>query len=93
MIELGKHCHTHIIPRLKQVIDGMDQWGISQSVNWQGGGGFRYYCLTPSLLEKNPWGQWIISRKYNTIMLSEAVSKHMGFAYAPDENYYWIQGY
>ncbi|WP_375672870.1 site-specific DNA-methyltransferase, partial [Bartonella sp. CL45QHWL] len=32
MIELGEHCHTHIIPRLKQVIDGTDQGGISKSV-------------------------------------------------------------
>ncbi|WP_420914023.1 site-specific DNA-methyltransferase [Bartonella krasnovii] len=93
MIELGEHCHTHIIPRLKQVIGGTDQGGISQSVNWQGGGGFRYYRLAPSLLEKDPWGQWIISRKYNAAMLSEAMCKHMGFTYAPDENHYWMQGY
>ncbi|WP_375613436.1 site-specific DNA-methyltransferase [Bartonella sp. AP153HLJHH] len=93
MIELGEHCHTHIIPRLKQVIDGTDQGGISKSVNWQGGGGFRYYRLAPSLLQKDPWGQWIISREYNAAMLSEAVCKHMGFTYAPDENHYWMQGY
>jgi adenine-specific DNA-methyltransferase len=30
MVELGEHCHTHIIPRLKKVIDGEDQGGISQ---------------------------------------------------------------
>ncbi|WP_375632237.1 MULTISPECIES: site-specific DNA-methyltransferase [unclassified Bartonella] len=93
MIELGEHCHTHIIPRLKQVIDGTDQGGISKSVNWQGGGGFRYYRLAPSLLQKDPWGQWIISREYNAAMLSEAMCKHMGFTYAPNENHYWMQGY
>ncbi|WP_273723220.1 site-specific DNA-methyltransferase [Bartonella sp. AU18XJBT] len=93
MIELGEHCHTHIIPRLKQVIDGTDQGGISKSVNWQGGGGFRYYRLAPSLLQKDPLGQWIISREYNAAMLSEAMCKHMGFTYAPDENHYWMQGY
>ncbi|WP_375616235.1 site-specific DNA-methyltransferase [Bartonella sp. AP58NXGY] len=93
MIELGEHCHTHIIPRLKQVIDGTDQGGISKSVNWQGGGGFRYYRLAPSLLQKDPWGQWVISREYNAAMLSEAMCKHMGFTYAPDENHYWMQGY
>ncbi|WP_375648277.1 site-specific DNA-methyltransferase [Bartonella sp. MU70NMGDW] len=93
MIELGEHCHTHIIPRLKQVIDGTDQGGVSKSVNWQGGGGFRYYRLAPSLLQKDPWGQWIISREYNAAMLSEAMCKHMGFTYAPDENHYWMQGY
>ncbi|WP_375665559.1 site-specific DNA-methyltransferase [Bartonella sp. TT121SHDZB] len=93
MIELGEHCHTHIIPRLKKVIDGTDQGGISKSVNWQGGGGFRYYRLAPSLLQKDPWGQWIIRREYNAAMLSEAMCKHMGFTYAPDENHYWMQGY
>ncbi len=45
MVELGEHCHTHIIPRLQKVIDGEDQGGISKAVDWQGGGGFRYYKL------------------------------------------------
>jgi adenine-specific DNA-methyltransferase len=48
MIELNFHCHTHIIPRLQKVIDGTDQGGISESANWKGGGGFRYYELAPS---------------------------------------------
>lgn len=52
-IELGDHCHTHIIPRLEKVIDGEDQGGISKSVNWQGGGGFRYYKLAPTLIAKD----------------------------------------
>ena len=56
MIELGEHCHTHIIPRMKRVIDGTDQGGISKAVNWQGGGGFRYYKLAPSLLKKDKFG-------------------------------------
>ncbi len=56
MVELGDHCHTHIIPRLKKVIDGEDQGGISQAVKWQGGGGFRYYRLAPSLLQQDRWG-------------------------------------
>ena len=41
-IEMGNHAQTHCLPRLKKVVDG-EQGGISQSVNWQGGGGFR--CL------------------------------------------------
>lgn len=49
MIELGEHCYTHIIPRLKKVIDGEDPAGVTKSVNWQGGGGFRYFKLAPSL--------------------------------------------
>jgi len=30
MVELGEHCHTHIIPRLKKVIDDEDKGGITQ---------------------------------------------------------------
>ncbi|WP_412057396.1 site-specific DNA-methyltransferase [Bartonella sp. DGB2] len=92
-IELGEHCETHCIPRLQKVIDGTDQGGISKAVDWQGGGGFRYYRLAPSMLEKDQWGQWVISKEYNAAMLSEAMCKHMGFTYAPDENHYWIHGY
>jgi len=43
-IEMGEHAETHCIPRLEKVING-EQGGISQTVGWQGGGGFRYYKL------------------------------------------------
>lgn len=43
-IEMGNHAITHCVPRLKAVIDG-EQGGISKSVNWQGGGCFRFYKL------------------------------------------------
>ena len=56
MVELGEHCHTHIIPRLRRVIDGDDPGGVTEAVGWKGGGGFRYYRLAPSLLEKDKWG-------------------------------------
>jgi len=68
MIELGEHCHTHVIPRLKKVIDGEDLGGISDAVNWQGGGGFRYYSLAPSLLEQDRWGNWVVNKNYNPAM-------------------------
>lgn len=93
MIELGDHCHTHIIPRLQRVIDGTDGGGVSKALNWQGGGGFRYYRLAPSMLEQDKFGQWVISKQYNASMLTEAMCKHMGFTYAPDENHYWNHGY
>ncbi len=92
MIELGEHARTHIVPRLKKVIDGEDQGGISKAVGWTGGGGFRYYRLAPSLLEKDKWGRWVISKKYNAAMLSEAVCKFMGFHYEPSETFWWIHG-
>lgn len=93
MVELGEHCHTHIIPRLKKVIDGEDAGGISKAVEWQGGGGFRYYRLAPSLLEKDRWDNWVISREYNAAMLAEAVCKLEGFVYAPSESVWWQQGH
>jgi len=92
MIELGEHCHTHIIPRLKKVIDGEDQGGISEAVNWKGGGGFRYYRLAPSLLQQDRWGQWVINKDYNAEMLAAAICKLEGFTYAPSDAHYWQHG-
>jgi adenine-specific DNA-methyltransferase len=92
MVELGEHCHTHAIPRLKTVINNQDFGGITEAVGWKGGGGFRYYRLAPSLLEKDRWGNWIISNSYNPAMLAEAVCKLMGFTYAPSESCYWLHG-
>lgn len=93
MIELGEHCHTHIIPRLKKVIDGDDPGGVTAAVNWQGGGGFRYYRLAPSLLEKDRWGNWVVNPEYNAAMLAEAVCKLEGFSYAPSETHFWQHGH
>jgi adenine-specific DNA-methyltransferase len=93
LVELGEHCHTHIIPRLKKVIDGEDPGGITQAVGWKGGGGFRYYRLAPSLLERDKWGNWVINRGYNGAMLAEALCKLEGFTYAPSDSVYWQQGY
>ena len=93
MIELGEHCHTHIIPRMQKVIDGDDPGGITKAVDWKGGGGFRYYHLAPSLLEKDKWGNWIVNPEYNAAMLAEALCKLEGFTYAPSETIWWQQGY
>jgi len=92
MVERGEHCHTHIIPRLKKVIDGEDPGGITESAEWKSGGGFRYFRLAPSLLEKDPWGNWVISKQYNAGMLAEAVCKIEGFTYAPSASSFWIHG-
>lgn len=93
MVELGEHCHTHIIPRLRKVIDGEDQGGISKAVNWQGGGGFRYFRLAPTLIVNDKWGNQIINPDYNPEMLAEALAKLEGFTYMPSENLWWQHGY
>jgi len=91
MVELGEHCYTHIIPRLKKVIDGEDEGGISRAVAWKGGGGFRYYHIAPTLLDKDAFDNLVISKQYNPAMLAEAMCKIMGFQYAPGD-LYWQQG-
>ena len=93
MVELGEHCHTHIIPRLQKVIDGEDQGGISKAVNWQGGGGFRYFRLAPTLIVNDKWGNQIINPDYNPEMLAEALAKLEGFTYMPSESLWWQHGY
>ena len=93
MVELGEHCHTHIIPRLRKVIDGTDQGGISKAVNWQGGGGFRYYRLAPTLIVHDRWGNDIINPDYNPEMLAEAMAKLEGFTYQPSPTLWWQHGH
>jgi adenine-specific DNA-methyltransferase len=93
MVELGPHCNTHILPRLNSVIDGSDDSGITKAVNWKGGGGFRYYRLAPSLLLKDKWDNYVINKEFNPTMLTEALCKLEGFAYAPSDSIYWQQGH
>ncbi|MBY0113635.1 MAG: site-specific DNA-methyltransferase [Phycisphaerales bacterium] len=93
MVELGEHCHTHIIPRLKKVIDGTDPGGVTEATGWKGGGGFRYSKLAPSLLKKDKFGQWVINPEYNAEMLAAALCKVEGFTYAPSTDVYWQHGH
>ncbi len=93
MVELGEHCHTHIIPRLRKVIDGEDPGGITKAVNWQGGGGFRYYRLAPTLIVNDRWGNPVINPSYNAAMLAEALAKLEGFTYAPSDTRWWQHGH
>lgn len=92
MVELREQCDTHIVPRLRRVIDGEDVSGVTDAVQWRGGGGFRYYRLAPSLLEKDRFGNWIINKQYNPPMLAEAMCKLEGFTYAPSDTIYWMHG-
>lgn len=93
MVELGEHCHTHIIPRLKKVIDGEDEGGITESAGWQGGGGFRYCRLAPSLIVNDRWGNPVINPDYNSAQLAEALAKLEGFTYGPSEVQWWQHGH
>ena len=91
-IELGEHCDTHCVPRLKKVIDGEDAGGITKSANWRGGGGFRYYDLAPSLVKFDEWGNPVINKDFNENMLVRALCKVEGFNFDPSPDVYWKQG-
>lgn len=90
-IEMGEHCYTHCIPRLNNVISGYDKSGVSKSLNWNGGGGYKFYELAPTLIEKDIFEQEIINPKYNEEMLREAVALHEDFDYNPSNEYFWKQ--
>lgn len=92
-IEMGDHIYSHCLPRLKKVIDCEDAGGITKSVKWQGGGGFKFYELGSTLIVTGKHGRQVISDKYNPEMLAEAMCKLMGYKYAPDKETYWKQGY
>lgn len=88
-IELGNHAYTHCKVRLDRVINGEDAGGITKAVNWEGGSGYHFYELAPSLLIKNerlPIYQ--INPEYTFDMLCEAICKIEGFKYKPDGVYH-----
>ena len=91
-IEVHDHCHTHCLPRLRKVVDGEDPGGITDSVDWKGGGGFRYYRLAPSLIKTDQWGNPVVNPEFNPELLAEAVCKVEGFEYAPSQEHYWQHG-
>lgn len=83
-IELGEHAYTHCKVRLDTVING-EQGGISASVGWKGGGGYKFYELAPSLLEKHPiLPVYQVNKTYTFEMLCEAICKLEGFTYKPE---------
>lgn len=72
MVEANGQTHTHIVPRLRKVVNGEDAGGITAAVEWTGGGGFRYYTLGKSLLEKDAeTGVWRLN--YTNGRMVEAV--------------------
>lgn len=92
-VELGEQVKTHVVKRLKNIIDNNDNTGVSKTVNWQGGGGFKFYTLAPSLLTKDRFGNRIIEPSYDATLLASAMAKQEGFKYFPHESLYWKQGY
>ena len=90
-IEMGEHAYTHCKKRLDMVISGEDKGGISKSVNWTSGGGYRFYELAPTLINKDDFDVFIINPDYSPDMLAAAMALHEGFTYQPDAEYFWKQ--
>jgi adenine-specific DNA-methyltransferase len=50
-VEMGDHAVTHCAPRLCKVVEG-DRTGISDELDWQGGGGFAFYRLGEEVFDE-----------------------------------------
>ena len=92
-IEMGNHAYTHCKKRLDMVISGEDKGGISKAVNWQGGGGYRFYELAPTLINTDEFGEYIINPEYSADMLAAAMALHEGYTYSPDKTFFWKQSF
>ena len=90
-IEMGDHAYTHCKTRLDKVISDEDKGGITKSTNWKGGGGYRFYELAPSLINEDPFGEYVINPDYDADMLAAAVALHEGFTYQPNTEMFWKQ--
>ena len=92
-IEMGEHAYTHCKKRLDMVVSGEDKGGISKSVKWENGGGYRFYELAPTLINKDEFGEYIINPDYSADMLAAAMALHEGFTYEPDSSAFWKQSH
>lgn len=90
-VEMGNHAYTHCKVRMDKVIAGEDPGGITKAQNWQGGGGYRFYEVAPTLINKDPFDEYIINEDYDANMLAAAVALHEGFHYQPDGDLFWKQ--
>jgi len=70
-------------PRLEKVINGEDSGGISESVGWHGGGGFRTVTVRPSAYAVTDFGvlfeDWATEGDFARLMAGQ-----LGFDHQPD---------
>lgn len=90
-IEMGEQAYTHCKPRLDSAIADNDKSGITKAVNWHGGGGYRFFELAPTLINRDPFDEYVINGEYDADMLAAAVALHEGFRYQPDSTLFWKQ--
>lgn len=90
-VEMGNHAYTHCRVRMDKVVAGQDPGGITKAQNWQGGGGYRFYEVAPTLINKDAFDEYVINEDYDANMLAAAVALHEGFHYQPDGELFWKQ--
>jgi len=91
-IEMGDHAYSHVHKRLKAVVDGSDQGGVSKAVGWQGGGSFKFYELAPSFISIDEFGNAVIDGYFNDTKLIRAMCKLTGYVFSPSPKDYWKHG-
>ena len=73
----------YCLPRLSKVVTGVNPGGITESVDWTGGGGFTVADIAPSMFAVEDGvtmlAEWAVGGS-----LAEAVAAQLGFAYASD---------
>lgn len=94
MVELGNHAESHVIPRMKAIVEGKDKGGITDAVEWTKGGGFKYFELGESLFVKDDdLRLTVINPKMYNGSLIRAVLKVEGFKpFNPDNGLHGKSG-
>lgn len=74
---------TFTSPRLEKVVNGDDGIGITEAVEWQGGGGFRVLDLAPSMFAEDEGlvvlADWVVGGE-----LGEATAAQLGYEFEPE---------
>lgn len=91
-IEMGDHAYTHVHKRMKDIVDGADQSGVSKSMGWKGGGGFKFYELAPSFIAIDEHGNRVIDTYYNDTKMIKAMCKLLNYTFKPSNDEYWKHG-
>ena len=83
MIELGEHAEKINLERMLNVVNGEDQFGITELYDWHGGGGFKYYKLGESLINEQDMN-WVLKAEE----MAEAVFLHFQYKSVKTE---WLE--
>lgn len=75
--------NNYALPRLRKVMAGEDSGGVTDSVGWKGGGGFRVLEVAPSMFSAQD-GQVFLSDWATNGRLAEATAAQLSYEYVYD---------